>query len=161
MNKVVLKRLGFIFCILAGIVNSSYAQEEINPVVWSVEIINENTDSTRIVAHANIEDGWHVYSQVISDDPEAMGPMPLEFVFAPSDNYKLIGKPIEKSKMITHFDKAFEIDLNYYENELLVHQSIEILSKTDFVKGSLSYMACDDEKCIFPPEFIFEIKITE
>lgn len=159
MNNQTSKKLFIVFSFLLTISFSSIAQEDIDPVKWSVELINEHSDSTQIVAHASIEDGWHVYSQVISDDPEAMGPMPLEFITETSDYYLLRGKPLEKSKMITHYDKAFEIDLNYYENDLVVVQPIEILSKKGFVKGSILYMACDDEKCIFPPEFIFELKI--
>ena len=160
MDKIASRNLVFISLVLFFLSLKINAQEEINPVIWSVEF-NQEGDTSKIVAHASIESGWHVYSQIISDDPEAMGPIPLSFTLQPSESYQALGEPLEKSKMITRYDKAFEIDLNYYENELILEQPVKVVSKNDPIKGSISYMACDDERCIFPPEFTFELKINE
>lgn len=157
MKKILLRNLVIILVFLSCKIN---AQEEVNPVIWSVEI-NQKGDTSKIVAYATIESGWHVYSQIISEDPEAMGPIPLSFSLQPSESYQAVGETFEKSNKITHFDKAFEIDLNYYENELILEQPVKILSKDEPIKGSISYMACDDERCIFPPEYTFELKINE
>jgi len=153
-----LNRFLFLLFILVFSGHACFTQEEINPVNWSVDLVEEN-DTVKFIARAVIEPGWHVYSQVISDDPEAMGPMPLEMKLDTSEYYVPLGNPVEKSRMITHFDKAFGIDLNYYENELVVVQPLKIINLDGVVKGFISYMACDDEKCIFPPEYTFELKL--
>lgn len=136
------------------------AQNDYNPVTWEVELIKSKTDTITVIATANIDEGWHLYALEISDDPDVMGPLPLEFNLD-STLVEIIDNPVQISEMITHFDKSFEIDLNYFEKELILNQKVKVSSQAENISGNITYMVCDDEKCMFPPEYIFEIKITK
>lgn len=130
------------------------------PVKWkfSVEVFDDNT--AEIKAEATIDATWHVYALVISDKPDVIGPIPTSVKLDPSKNYVTSGKPTE-GKFITHFDPNFEMDLNYFENYAVFKQKIKITADKPFkVTGQLEYMACNDERCIFPDPEIFELNVT-
>ncbi|MFM9986267.1 MAG: protein-disulfide reductase DsbD domain-containing protein [Flavobacteriales bacterium] len=130
------------------------------PVKWkfSVEMLDDKTAEIR--AEATIEAKWHVYALVISDKPDVIGPIPTSIKLDPSKNYTASGKPTE-GKFITHFDPNFEIDLNYFENYAVFKQKVKINADKPFkISGQLEYMACNDERCIFPDPEIFELDVT-
>ena len=82
------KLLIFIITILSFNINAQiYA-----PVSWtfSQKILSENEVELNFTA--NIDEGWYIYSQSLSDD----GPVPTEFTFQEAKNYKLLGDVIEE-----------------------------------------------------------------
>ncbi|MBA5764880.1 thiol:disulfide interchange protein, partial [Vibrio sp. 404] len=79
-----------------------------------------------LVFKADIEDHWHLYSQVL---PEG-GALPTEFLFdsiAQTTDYRRVGKVLE-SESITEFDKVFQMDLTFFDNEATFTQKIELLN---------------------------------
>ena len=90
---------------------TSVAQIE-DPVQWkfSVEPLEDKT--VEVVATATIQAKWHVYALKVSDDPNAIGPIPTTLKFNKSDAYVTKGS-VKEGKFITHFDPNFEMDLNY------------------------------------------------
>lgn len=69
----------------------------------------------------------------------------------------MIGKVIEKSKVINVFDENFGIDVKYFEDEAIFVQKVKIKSiKKVIFEGYLECMACDDEQCLPPTEEDFE-----
>ncbi len=125
----------------------------LNPVKWTGKTEKLSETEYNLVFEADIEEHWHLYSQHL---PEG-GPIPTEFIFDSidkTDNYKLIGKVLE-SQYITAFDKVFEMDLNFFDNEATFTQKIELLNpdlKTILV--DIAYQACDDERCIYPQKSV-------
>ena len=88
----------FILFFLTG--SFTYAQIY-NPVEWisSVEKVTES--EFNLVITANIDDGWHLYSQNVPDG----GPIPTNIVFEENNElYQIIGKPTE-SKGHEEFDR--------------------------------------------------------
>lgn len=149
-----------ILILLVSIVfwNSAVAQI-VEPVKWTFSSKTINDTEAEIIASAKIDAGWHVYALKVSDNPDAIGPIPTTIKFDPSSDFEVTGKPSE-GKFITHFDPNFEMDLNYFENTAVFKQKIKIKSQKEFkVVGTLEYMACNDEKCIFPDPELFELKI--
>ena len=59
-----------------------------NPVKWSFSTTNISDTETELVITANIEKGWHLYSQFLADN----GPVPTTFKFDKSVDFTLIGK---------------------------------------------------------------------
>jgi hypothetical protein len=115
-----------------------------------------------ITATASIESKWHVYALKVSNDPNAIGPIPTELKLTAASTYTKSGGTKEGLKYITHFDPNFEMDLNYYENKAVFIQRIKRKSPAAFdVAGVLEYMACDESKCIFPDPVKFTVKIAE
>ena len=129
------------------------------PVKWKFSAITLDGKTAEITATGTIEKKWHVYALKVSDKPDAIGPVPTTIKIDVSKNYTVSGAPSE-GKYITHYDPNFDMDLNYYENTAIFKQKIKINSDKVFkVKGILEYMACDDERCIFPDPEIFEVEI--
>mgnify|MGYP003109783714 CR=1 FL=1 len=125
----------------------------LNPVKWTGKTEKLSETQYNLIFEADIEEHWHLYSQ---DLPEG-GPIPTEFVFDSidkADNFKLIGKVLE-SEYRTAFDKVFEMDLNFFDNEATFTQKIELLNpdlKT--IKVDIAFQACDDERCIYPQKSV-------
>lgn len=126
------------------------------PVKWEYSVKETSDTEAELTFTAIIDEGWHIYATVLSSD---MGPMPTEFIFDKSSDYKTVGK-IKQGKPITEFDKNFQMELDYFTGKPAFTQKIERLSTKDFkVNGELSYMVCDNEKCL-PPDYVaFEFAV--
>lgn len=128
----------------------------LEPVKWEYSVNNLENSEAEIIAKAIIDDGWHVYAQVVSDDPDALGPIPTSMVFESNDSYETIGKVEERGEVIKHFDPNFDMDLNYFEGSVSFVQKVKLKSEDSFdILAELNFMACDDKQCIFPdPQYI-------
>ena len=124
----------------------------LNPIKWKFSV-EEKNGNTFILAKAEVEKGWHMYSQVVPND----GPLPTTFIFTKSKSYKLIGK-VSESKPIEKMDNVFGAVIRYFEDHAEFRQQIEVLSEKEFVlKGSVEAMACNDNTCT-PPDLVeFEL----
>lgn len=132
----------------------------LEPVKWKISSKTISETEAEIIATATIDDKWHVYALIVSDKPDAIGPIPTSIKLDISANYESAGKPSE-GKFITHYDPNFDLDLNYFEKTATFRQRIKIKSNKDFkVAGTLEYMACNEEKCIFPDPELFEVTIV-
>ncbi len=130
-----------------------------DPVDWTFEM-SPKGDNYVLTFKATIEAGWHVYAQELPSDE---GPLPTEFMFTKSSDYKRVGKTKE-GEFITHYDPNFDMDLNYFENEAVFTQEIKRKTAEAFaVKGEFSYMVCNEEMCLPPDyvEFSFDIPAGE
>lgn len=121
----------------------------LQPVKWSFETKKINDLEAELILKAEIDKNWHIYG---TDLPEG-GPIPTSFTFNPSGDYELVGgvvtpTPIEK------YDKAFEMDLRYFDHGAVFRQKIRMKADNPFqVTGELEFMACDDSRCL-PPEYV-------
>lgn len=128
---------------------STYVNAQIHdPVKWetSVEKISENEYD--LITTANIDLGWHVYSQNV---PE-YGPIPTTFTFEGSTNFLKKGNTKEG---IGHevYDKVFELDIKYFEGEAVFKQRIRLKNTNAFtVNGVVEFMVCNDTQCLPPNE---------
>lgn len=130
------------------------------PVKWKFKTNVINDKEAEIIVSAVIEEKWHVYALKLSDKTDAIGPIPTSIKLNPSSSFELLGGP-QEGKYITHFDPNFEMDLNYFENSAQFRQKIKIKTDKPFkVTGVVEYMACNDERCIFPDPELFEVEIA-
>lgn len=116
------------------------------PVSWDWKVEKKGDGKVDIVFTATIDEHWHIYSLDVSD-----GPLPTEFKFEEREGLKPKGSVVE-SDPIVMYDKTFEMDLAFHEHEATFRQSFEV-SKSDTIKGYLSFMVCDDQRCL-PPEYV-------
>lgn len=129
----------------------------LNPVKWNYSIENNGSEKATLVISANIDKGWHLYSQFIGDG----GPVPTSFKFEKSSAYELIGKVKEVPKAKVVQDEIFGMEVAWFEKKATFKQDIKINSKSDFkLKGTLEFMVCDDKQCLPPEEveFSFDVK---
>ncbi|MCI5057416.1 MAG: thioredoxin family protein [Flavobacteriales bacterium] len=126
-----------------------------NPVQWQNSFEKTSDSQYKLTFKATIEPGWHLYSQNLPSDD---GPIATSFTFTESADYTRVGK-VEEPKAHTEYDPNFDMDLSYFENEVVFSQLVEI-NKNTTVTGEIEFMVCDAEKCL-PPEYIpFEFALT-
>jgi thiol:disulfide interchange protein DsbD len=143
------KPLSLLIALFTTIGFSAIAQIE-DPVEWTFSVESIDDQTFEVIGEAKIEAKWHVYSSVVSDDPDFIGPVPTDIYFLDSANVVPAGA-IAEGEYITHYDPNFDADLNYFENEARFSRRFSISEgASGEAEGELSYMACDDSKCIFP-----------
>ena len=142
MKKILL----VIFTIFSVNVNAQI----FTPVSWtfSHEMLSDNEFELSFTA--NIDEGWYIYSQSLADD----GPVPTEFTFQETNNYKLLGDVIEE-KSNEEYDPNFDMMLKFFKDKTTFKQrvSLEDISQSVTIKGEIYYMTCDDKQCL-PPEIV-------
>ncbi|MCB0759942.1 MAG: thioredoxin family protein [Flavobacteriales bacterium] len=134
----------------------------VDPVKWKMEIREGENGQSSIAFISSIEEHWHVYSTILSDDPEAFGPIPTSIEFEPNDQVEIIGVLSPISNMLTAYDPNFEMDLNFFENEAIFLQNLKCSPGVSTeLRGTFNYMACDDSKCIFPDPINFSVVVED
>lgn len=145
-----------LFTLLLLLACSACAWAQIDsPVKWSYASKKTGDKEAVVLLKATIQKGWHIYSQT-----EQGGPAKSSFTFSKSKDYVLLGKIVEP-KPLSRYEKAFSMNIGYFENTVVFQQKIKFSSaKTPAVKGTLGYIACNDHKCNPPEEVEFNIPIS-
>lgn len=107
-----------------------------------------------IIAEANIDKGWHLYSQEIINE---FGPIPTEFVFKESESYELVGST-EEPDPIKEYDPNFEGEMHFFKDNATFVQKVKA-SKESIIEGTVTYMVCNDSMCMPPVDVEFSIKV--
>ena len=152
-----MKRLLGILFFLTIASFSSMAQVS-NPVNWSFQQKQIETDVYELHFNASIKSGYHLYSDVL---PEG-GPIATSFHFEQIEGVELIDKPIANSVSEKVLDKAFDMELEYFSNSVTFIQKVKVLSQESAViEGFIEFMSCDDETCTPPAEAAFSFNLSE
>jgi thiol:disulfide interchange protein DsbD len=140
--------------ILFAIVTGAFAQIE-NPVQWTYTA-KKIADKTYELHMTAVVDGkWHIYAQDAGEGPE-----PTSFAFTANPLIKLDGKVREDGKLEKTYDPNFKSTLKYYANKVDFIQKVKMKSTAaTVIKGTVTYMTCDDKKCLPPKEIPFSIKL--
>jgi hypothetical protein len=147
MKKVVI----FIAILLSGI---TLKAQILTPVHWSYAAKKISKDEAVIFMKATIDDGWHVYSQTVKEG----GPVKTTITFPASQSYSLIGKTTEPTP-ITKYEKAFSMDVSFFEHEAIFQQKVKLKTGQVTVKGTLEFMTCNDHQCLPPEDLEFSIPV--
>lgn len=137
----------FISLVLASNLNAQ------TPVDWSV---NYDATNSQVVMKAEIEEGWHIYSQYVNS---AAGPIPTSFTFAPNKKVKIKGKTKEP-KPIEEYDHNFEANLLFFENKVEFTQPVKVKENTVY-NLTITYMVCNEEMCLPPVDVPFELNLAK
>lgn len=140
---------------IAFLLLSSLSQAQIyTPVKWQFSARKIKANEYEVLLTANIDKGWHLYTQFLSPDE---GPIPTKFTFTPNAAISFQGK-VREPKAHKEFDPNFGIELAWFEGNVTFKQTIKISGSTT-LKGEVEFMVCDNEKCL-PPDIIpFEIML--
>ena len=137
------------------------------PVDWSFskQQISENTYELTFIA--DIEPGWALYSKDIYnggvDCDIEICPIPVSFEFNKDNKlesyFDLIGDVVEldENKQVSQ-DPIFLMEVTKFTKRATFKQIIELDNDNANVRGFLTFMVCDDTKCLPPTDvdFIFE-----
>jgi hypothetical protein len=128
----------------------SFGQND--PVKWEARY-GERKDE--IIVTANIEKGWHIYSQNIN--PE-VGPISTSLSFSGGNNFELIGNPVEEGAS-EEYDKMFEAKVSSFENRAVFRQELKRNTPLKFqAPVKAEYTACNASQC-FPAKTI-ELRVN-
>ncbi|MEO8769531.1 MAG: protein-disulfide reductase DsbD domain-containing protein [Ferruginibacter sp.] len=140
--------------LLFAIVTGTQAQIE-NPVQWTYTAKKIADKTYELHMTALVDGKWHIYAQDAGEGPE-----PTSFAFTANPLVKLDGKIREDGKLEKTYDPNFKSTLKYYANKVDFIQKVKLRSSASTViKGTVTYMTCDDKKCLPPKEIPFSIKV--
>jgi Uncharacterized protein predicted to be involved in C-type cytochrome biogenesis len=148
-----MKRIGLVLTLVLFTVLGAVAQIE-RPVTWAYTAKKVSKTEAILYIKANIEDGWHIYSQNVKPG----GPTKTTFTFSPSGDYALVGKTVEP-KAINYFDENFKMNVSYFGNGVTFQQKIKLNKATTSVKAKVEFMVCNDKQCLPPEEVSFSIPV--
>jgi hypothetical protein len=139
-----------LFIFISFLSTSAFSQEKIQ---WNFDYV---AFPSSIQISAKIENGWHLYA--LDLDP-SIGPVPTQIVLEKNKLVKEL-QPFEVSTTAKKsYDANFGAEVSYYEQVFHAHKRI-LVKKPTIVKGELTYMLCDDKRCLPPKTIPFEIKVT-
>lgn len=129
-----------------------------NPADWSGKIEEKSDDSYDLVFKADIDEGWHIYSQYTDEG----GGLPLEIDFHDEgDGFETNGDA-EESKTIEQFSDIFEVDEEVFKDKAVLTQNISVEDDdTRYVKAEVNYQICQDACINGEQYFAFDIKNDE
>jgi thiol:disulfide interchange protein DsbD len=149
-----MKKLLFLTAFLYTIIASS---QILNPVSWDFDSRKVSATEYELIFTANIDENWAVYSQYVDEG----GPIPTGFIFEKSEAFTLIDSVIESNEnKVTKHDPVFDMILSKFFNKGTFTQKINLNADEATVKGELSFMTCDDIKCLAPTDVPFEFKLS-
>jgi thiol:disulfide interchange protein DsbD len=127
-----------------------------DPVKWTFAAKKLDGATHEVRLAGTLEGGWHLYSQ---STPEG-GPVPTSIVFENNPALKLNGETKEAGKLEKHFDPQFGVQVKQFSDQVTFVQAVTLQPgvKTA-LKGSITYMVCNDEQCLPPKEVKFSIPV--
>ncbi|SFT70194.1 thiol:disulfide interchange protein DsbD [Lishizhenia tianjinensis] len=134
-----IKLLSICALILSSI--TAFGQDK---VTWTA---NYNAEDSTLVLHADIAEGWHLYSQNLNND---MGPIPTEITFEENDLVQFSEVTVEPQPKES-FDENFGANMSYFEKSVDFTNKVVVTGETT-VSITVMYMICNDEMCLPPTE---------
>ncbi|HWK06659.1 MAG TPA: protein-disulfide reductase DsbD domain-containing protein [Puia sp.] len=154
--KRILPFFVFIFAFTAAYSQGNMSQ---NPIQWQYSAKKVADKTYEIHLTANLESGWHAYSQT---QPEEAVAQPTAIKFKTNPLVGIQGKVKEVGTMEKWQDEATGIKANQYENQVDFVQVVKLKGdvKTN-ISGSLTYQVCTDRMCLPPKTDDFSIKVGQ
>ena len=141
-----------LFTLLLFVASAVYGQME-TPVTISSTVDVAGNEAT-LTFKAAIEAGWHLYSTNLP----AGGPTSATVEFETLEGAELLGALVPGAGEIEKDDPIFGMKVKYYENEAAFTQKVKLLGGKYRLQGYLRYGACNDETCLPPTTYEFDIK---
>ena len=151
---------GFILLLVSYILISSVSAQIEDPVKWKWQAYDLGNSEYELVFTSDIEEHWHTYSQYLSSND---GPLPTWFSFNESEGWAKVDSVLECSNQtITEYDPNFDMELAFFEGTVNWWQKIKLNSDTvTNIKGFLSFMVCDESKCLPPKDIDFDFDLSQ
>ncbi len=150
-----MKKFTFLTLLFCSFFIFSNAQIE-NPVRWAYSAKKIADKTYEIHLTASIDGNWHIYAQDAGEGPE-----PTSFIFTANPLVKREGKVLEIGKKESAFDPNFNSTLKFFSNKVDFVQKVKVkTSASTVVSGTITYMVCNDKKCLPPKDVPFSVKLN-
>lgn len=131
----------------------------LEPVKWNWTVETTDQEDEYILSfEAEIEENWKIYSQYLESDD---GPIRTSFQYETKEGVELLGKNVEEGNIKKGYDKLFDMELISLLGPVAqFKQKVKVSKYPAQISGYLTYMTCDDARCLPPSDvdFSFEIK---
>jgi thiol:disulfide interchange protein DsbD len=128
----------------------------LDPVKWSFDYKAVSDTEFDLIFKAEMEPKWAIYSQYLESDD---GPIPTSFQYDEGGHFKLVGKNAETGYKKEGFDPLFEMNVVKYLKHAEFTQRIKVTDLSKPVTGYLTFMTCDDERCLPPTDVDFSFTL--
>ncbi len=127
-----------------------------NPVEWIATSKKINDKTYEIHLTANINKGWHVYSQTTPDG----GPVATTVTFTKNPLLIIDGKTKELGKLEQRHEDLFGVDVKQFSNKIDFVQVVKLKAnvKTS-VDVAVEFMVCNDKQCLPPTTKKFTVAL--
>ncbi|MBK9274454.1 MAG: thioredoxin family protein [Flavobacteriales bacterium] len=137
-----------------GAVPFTRAAASDDPVQWTVSASDLGSGRWAIAFGATVRDGWYIYSQEAFGD----GPIPTSIVFDTVPHFASAGEPTEQGAgKVEGHDPIFEMTVRKYKGTVVFTRTVRVDDPQRPVTGTINYMSCNDEACVFPDPLAFSI----
>jgi len=151
-----IKRTFILF--LFSIVKVTLFAQILDPVKWEFEFEKVDDSTYNLFFEAKIEDGWSVYSQYLESDD---GPIATSITFSELDQIELDGKAEEDpANKKEGYDQVFDMNVTKYHHSLKINQKVILKAPVNEIKGYVTFMTCDDTRCLPPQDVDFVFDLT-
>ena len=125
----------------------------LDPVRWTTSVTRVNDSTARLVMDAQIDEGWHLYSQFMKFGPDQFGPEPTVFQLRLPAGIRRIGNVQELTKVHEEAAPLFDgLVVRSFEGKARFAQDLRVSRAVADITGTVNYMACDDRQCLAPQE---------
>lgn len=135
---------------------AAFASAQINnPVTWTYTVKKIADKTYELHMTATIDGNWHLYAQDAGEGPE-----PTAFAFTANPLITFDGKVKEIGNLEKSYDKNFNSVLKYYGKKVDFVQKIKVRTAiATAVKGTVTFMVCNDRQCLPPRDVPFTINV--
>ncbi len=148
-----MKNIFLLILLFAGFSASAQISE---PVKWTYTAKKVSDKVYDIYVTAMLDKTWHIYAQDAGEGPE-----PTSFTFSNNPIVKLEGKVKEIGKLEQAFDPNFGSILKFYSDKVEFVQRVKLKTSANTIfKGSVTFMVCNDKKCLPPRQVPFTVNLT-
>ncbi|MBI1342375.1 MAG: hypothetical protein GC171_05490 [Terrimonas sp.] len=129
-----------------------------DPVSWSFSAKKIADKTYEVTMTANLQQGWHLYSQTQPEDAIAI---PTEILFIKNPLLSVEGKTREVGKMEKYHDKTLDLSANQYSGKVAFVQVIKVKGNARTkAGGTIEYQTCNDVKCLPPKKVSFNLALN-
>jgi len=144
----------FLLFITAILLSQCLSAQILRPVKWAYAAKRLSKSEAMLLFKTSIDDDWHIYTTHQQDG----GPSKTAFTFTSSNGYKLMGT-VQEPPPISHFEQAFGTNVEYFEQSVIFQQKVRLTVPITTIQGKISFMVCNDQKCLPPDDVSFNIPV--
>ena len=137
----------------------SHARAQMSePVKWSYSAERIAVDEYKVVFSAQIEAGWFVYSQFLT---ESTGPVKTSFAYEPKPGIELQGITEEFGPKEEGYDLTFGMHIVKYMGLTQFTQKVKVKpGESPLLNAQVTYMACNEHTCLPPRDVPFSVPLN-
>ena len=129
----------------------------LKPVKWKMSKKQLSDDEYELIFNGSIDEGWAVYSLYMEEG----GPVPTSITYENAEGIQMVGKAVEEGHKKEGPDPMWKDDVDVVikfldDQEYTIRQKIKVIDAEKPLTGYLTFMTCDDIRCLPPDDVDFD-----